>query len=175
MRRLLRPVWITLAILFLIEAWIWKHVGPWIEWAVARLPFARLKALLAHVIERLPPFATLAVFAIPAALLAPFKLVGLWLIGQGHVIAGALTFLAAKSLGVAVTASLFHLCQPKLMQMVWFARLYALVLRINAWARRQIEPAKRMLRAMKARILSGEGRLVTRILRIRRRGHRRIV
>ena len=52
------------------------------------------------------------------------KLLALWLIGQGKVLAGALVILTAKLVGTATVARLFSLTQPALMRLDWFARLY---------------------------------------------------
>ena len=59
MRRLLKPVWILLAVLFLIEAWLWDHLEPIVARFVRLIPWQRLKALLARSISRLSPTATL--------------------------------------------------------------------------------------------------------------------
>lgn len=173
MRRLLRPLWFLLALIFLIEAWIWERLEPVVEWVVARIPFARAKAAVEAAITRLPPYATLFVFAIPGLLLLPFKLAGLWLLGKGHVIAGGGVFLLAKTVGLAVTAFLFETCKPKLMQLGWFARFYALMLRLKEWAHRQTEPARRWMRVLRARLGGQKGRLLAFVARLRRRSWRR--
>src|SRR5712675_3413790 len=38
LRRLLQPVWVLLAIIFLIEAWLWDHLEPIVAWFVALIP-----------------------------------------------------------------------------------------------------------------------------------------
>lgn len=173
MRRLLRPLWFLLALIFLVEAWIWERLEPVVEWIVARIPFARAKAAIAAGIARLPPYATLLVFAIPGLILLPFKLAGLWLIGGGHVIAGGLVFLLAKTVGLAVTAFLFETCRPKLMELGWFARFYALMLRLKAWAREQTEPARRWVRLIRQRLGGQKSRLLAFAARLRRRSWRK--
>lgn len=172
MRRLLRPLWFLLALIFLVEAWIWDRLDPVVGWVVARLPFKALKAAVTATILRLPPYATLLVFAVPGAILFPFKLAGLWLIGGGHVIAGGLVFLLAKSIGLGITAFLFHTCQPKLMQIAWFARLYDLMIRLRAWAHRQTEPARRLVARFRHRIGEKRGYILSMVSRLRRRAGR---
>lgn len=169
MRRLLRPLWFVLAVLFLIEAWIWERLRPVVAFLVGLIPFERLKAAIVIGIERLPPYATLLVFAIPGLILLPFKLVGLWLIASGHVLAGGFVFLIAKTVGLAVTAFLFETCKPKLMQLTWFARFYDLILRLKAWAHAQTEPARLWMRHMRASIGSRRNRLLAFAERLRRR------
>jgi hypothetical protein len=73
MRRWLRPFWIVLALLFLLEAWLWDHLQPLVAWAVSLIPWSRLKARLARAIAGLPPWATLFVFAVPFIAMLPLK------------------------------------------------------------------------------------------------------
>ena len=43
MRRVLRPVLVFLAIIFLIEAWLWDRLEPVVARIVAIIPLTRLK------------------------------------------------------------------------------------------------------------------------------------
>jgi hypothetical protein len=38
LRRLLQPFWVLLAIVFLIEAWLWDHLEPIVARVVAAIP-----------------------------------------------------------------------------------------------------------------------------------------
>src|SRR5712691_8754299 len=114
MRRLLRPLWILLALVFLFEAWLWDHLAPIVGWVVARIPLRAIKARLTTWIERLPPPATLVVFIVPVLLLLPLKILGLWMLAHGYWL-GALGVLAtAKVVSLGVTAFVFDLTRPKL-------------------------------------------------------------
>ena len=128
MRRLTRPLLILLAIVFLIEAWLWRHLEPVVAWIVARIPLRAVKAWLAGGIRKLPPAATLVVFIVPVAVLFPFKLLGLWLLAHKHWIAASIVLVLAKLVGVAVTAFVFEVTKPKLLQ----TRLVPLALRARA-------------------------------------------
>ena len=117
MRRLFRPLLILLALVFLFEAWLWSHLAPVVAWVVAHIPLRAIKARLRALIDRLPPAATLVVFIVPVLLLLPLKFLGLWMLAHGSWL-GALGVLAfAKMLSVGVTAFIFDVTQPKLMQM----------------------------------------------------------
>ena len=61
-------------------------------------------ASLAIFLTSLPPYAALALFALPALALLPIKLLALWLIGQGRALLGALVILATKVIGTAIVA-----------------------------------------------------------------------
>ena len=80
MRRLLQPVWILLAVIFLIEAWLWDHLEPIVAWVVATIPLRTFKQWLADRVDTLSPAMTLIVFIVPVIPLFPLKLVGFWLL-----------------------------------------------------------------------------------------------
>ncbi|MFZ3083557.1 hypothetical protein [Rhodoferax ferrireducens] len=109
-----------LALLILFEEWGWEPLQRALAW-VGRLPGLRW---LEARIRALPPYAALALFLLPTAMLLPVKLLALWLIGQGKMWAGTLVILGAKLVGTAIVARLFALTQPALMQLAWFARLF---------------------------------------------------
>lgn len=127
LRRLLRALWQwPLALLILFEEWGWEPLQRGLAWLGGKLGLTAVAAW----IQRLPPYAALALFALPALALLPIKLLALWLIGQGRALLGALVILATKVIGTAIVARLFTLTQPALMRLGWFARLYA---RWTAW------------------------------------------
>ena len=169
MRALRRPLLIVLAIVFLIEAWLWNHLQPVVAWVVARVPFRAVKAWIAGTVRKLPPAATLIVFIVPLAMLFPFKLLGLWLLASQQWIAAAAVFLLAKLFGVAVTAFVFDLTKPKLLKMAWFHWLYQHVLAWLDWAHQLVAPIRRRIRRF-VRILRSEqsGRALRLLWRIRR-------
>ena len=177
MRFLRRGLLFTLAIVFLIETWIWDSFAAAGRWIATRIQFAELKAAIERTIQRLPPQVALILFAIPGLVVLPFKIGGLWLIANGHVLLGGGVFIAAKVAGVGVAAFLFELTREKLMTMKWFARLYVKVMAWRDWAHRLVDPytkdIKAQVRALKLRILrltAGErGRLSKTILRLRER------
>src|SRR3982074_2300388 len=99
-----KPAWILLAILFLIEAWLWDHLEPIVARLVGWIPWRRLKALLARSIARLSPTATLFVFLVPVAVIIPFKVLGLWLVAEGYWVHAAGMLLLAKLAGLGTSA-----------------------------------------------------------------------
>src|SRR3954466_6661044 len=155
MRRLLQPVWILLAIVFLIEAWLWDHLEPVVARIVAALPLQRLKQWLAARVAELSPAMTLVVFVVPVLPLFPLKLVGLWLLTHEYWTSAVFTIVFAKLLGVGVTAFVFDVTRDKLMEMAWFERLYDLVLKLRAKAAELVDPVKRRIRELIAG--NGEG------------------
>src|SRR5262245_6799539 len=170
MRRLTRPLLILLALVFLIEAWLWEHLAPVVAWIVARIPLRELKVRVATAIESLPPSATLVVFIIPVVLLLPLKFLGLWMLAHGYWL-GALSVLAlAKMVSLGVTAFIFDLTRPKLLQLAWFRWLYERVMVWLVWAHELVDPIKRRLQ-ITFRMFAPRraGRTLRLLARIRRR------
>lgn len=168
MKQLKRALWFIAALIFLIEAWLWDHLYPLVARLVDWLPWASLKRWVADRIEHLPAGVCVFVFLIPAAMILPFKILGVWLLAEGHVLWGATTFLTAKMVGLGVTAFLFESCKNKLLTLRWFYALYRWVLKARDWAVAQTEPARRSIHKVKLQVL-GKGRGFELLKRFRRR------
>ena len=172
LRRLLQPLWVLLAIIFLIEAWLWDHLEPIVARVVAIVPLARFKQWLSDRVDALSPAMTLIVFAVPVIPLFPLKMAGLYLLTHEYWLTGVSTFLFAKILGVGVTAFVFDVTRDKLLEMRWFERIYDLVLKLRAKAAELVDPVKRRIRELIAG--NGEGwssRTLRLIQRFRRSVH----
>ena len=128
MRRLLQPLWVLLALIFLIEAWLWDHLEPIVARVVALIPLRAFKAWIAERVDTLSPALTLIVFVVPVVLLFPLKMVGVWLLAHQYWIGAMAVIVFAKLLGVGVAAFIFDVTRPKLLQMGWFRKLYEFVL-----------------------------------------------
>jgi hypothetical protein len=146
MRRLLQPVWVLLAIIFLIEAWLWDHLEPIVAWFVALIPLRAFKQWLAERVDTLSPAMTLIVFIVPVIPLFPLKLVGFWLLAHEYWFSAITTIIFAKFLGVGVAAFVFDVTRPKLLEMEWFETLYEFVLRLRAKANALVDPIKSRIR-----------------------------
>jgi len=170
LRRLARVFWIILALIFLFEAWLWGKLAPLVAFIVRLLPLQAVKAKVAAAIVGLSPAATLIVFVIPAAILLPIKILAIWFFHHHHWSAGIAALVFAKLVGVGVTAFIFEVTRPKLMQMAWFARLYDLVMRGLAWAHAMVDPVKRRLRQYVHMLRPrNAGRFYRHLSRVRRR------
>ena len=144
--RLLKPLWITLAILFLIEAWLWDHLRPVVAAVVNVVPWGRIKIWLRMAIERLPPWAVLIVFIIPLLVLVPVKFLEFWFIAHRQWVGAAITLVAAKLVGLGVAAFIFDVTRDKLLQMDWFRRLFEWVMWLRDWAHALVDPIKQRLK-----------------------------
>jgi len=153
MRRLLQPFWVLLAVIFLVEAWLWDHLEPVVARVVAWIPLRAFKAWLAERVDTLSPAMTLIVFLVPVIPLFPLKLVGLWLLTHEYWLAAFVTIVFGKFLGVGVTAFIFDVTRTKLLEMQWFRKLYETVLTVRAKAAALVEPVKQRI----VELMRGDG------------------
>jgi len=148
MRRWLRPFWVILALLFLLEAWLWDHLEPLVARAVSLIPWGRLKITLARLVDVLPPWAVLFVFVIPFIGMLPLKFLGVYFLATGNWV-GAIGFIVlVKLLGLGLTAFIFDVTRGKLLQMAWFHRMYDWFLWARDWAHAQTEPVRQRLQQL---------------------------
>ncbi len=111
---------VLFALILIFEEWGWRPLAAWI----GRLARFQLVANVEGFIAGLPPYGALVAFVTPSLLILPLKLVALYLIAAGHALTAGLLFIGAKIAGTAILARLYHLTQPKLMQIGWFARAH---------------------------------------------------
>lgn len=118
-RRLFAPLVYLAAVLLLLEDWLWTLGARLMAKLTAWPPLHRLEVWIC----RLGPYTSLVLFALPAVLLFPVKLLALWAMGNGHALTGLLVIIAAKIIGAAAVARLYLLTRPVLLTILWFARL----------------------------------------------------
>lgn len=144
-RRVVRAVLsVPVLVYFLFADLVRWAISPALAF-LARLDFWRR---VEAAIGGLPPYATLAVLAVPVVLLEPPKLAALWWLATGHVVAGIALLLAAKTLGLTVILRLHAIAEPKLLSIGWYAWLHAAVLGLR---RRLYDPLLRLPLVLRAR------------------------
>jgi len=173
MRRWLRPIWVILALLFLLEAWLWDHLQPIVARVINLLPWGRVKLWLKRVIEDLPPWAALGVFIIPFIVLLPLKFLEVFFLAKRQWLAAGLVLILAKLLGLGVTAFVFDATRDKLLQMPWFARMFDWFMWARDWAHDITEPVRERARQL-IWLLKPQraGRFLRRLMKLRRRAYR---
>ena len=115
---LLTPLIYLAALILLFEEWCWDLGVRIARWLAAHLPLQALDER----IRKLPPYAALVLFVLPAILLFPVKIMALMAIASGHVFTGVCTIVLAKIGGAAAVARLYLLTRPTLLSLPWFAR-----------------------------------------------------
>ena len=146
LRRILQPLWVLLALIFLIEAWLWDHLEPVVARVVAWIPLRAFKLWLAERVDALSPAMTLIVFIVPILPLFPLKLVGLWLLANEYWVSAAIVIVLGKFVGLGVTAFIFDVTRSKLMQMAWFKKVYEFIMAMRAKAADLVQPIKQRIK-----------------------------
>jgi hypothetical protein len=178
-RILLAPLVYLAAVLLLLEDWLWDLSARLVARIAAWPPLRALE----HWLGRLPAAAAMAVFALPALLLLPVKLLALFAIARGHAMWGLFVIIVAKVAGAALVARIYLITRPALMTIGWFAallgwfiplkeRLIAQLRASGPW--RDLQKLLSQLRApLSARAGSRIGRLLRRLSALWRRAHAR--
>jgi hypothetical protein len=172
-RRWQRPLWIVLALLFLMEAWLWDHLEPVVARVVNVVPWGRAKIWIKRTIENLPPWAALGAFIVPVIVLLPLKFLEVYFLAKRNWLGAAGVLVFAKLMGFGVTAFVFDATRDQLLQMAWFARMYDWFQWARDWAHAQTEPVRQRV-AQLAWLLKPRraGKSLRRMMRLRRRAYR---
>jgi hypothetical protein len=173
MRRWLRPLWVILALLFLLEAWLWDHLQPLVARIVNLIPWDVFKARLARLTERLPPWATLLIFIIPFIAMLPLKFLEIYFLATRNWLGAAGVILFVKLVGLGITAFIFDVTRDKLLQMAWFKGMYEWILDLRECAHNITEPVRDRMRQLTWLLKPQRaGKFLRRLMRLRRRVYR---
>ena len=82
-------------------------------------------------IEKLGPYQSLALLAIPACIVEPSKLAAVAIAGEGHWFTGTAVIIVAYAASLLVLERLFRIVKPKLLTLGWFARLWSWVVAVR--------------------------------------------
>ena len=170
-RNLLRPLWVILALLFLVEAWLWDHLEPIIARVVNVVPWGKIKIWLSRLIENMPPYFALTVFAIPIiVVLLPLKFLEVYFITTSSWLGAIAMLVFAKLLGLGVTAFVFEVTRDKLLQIGWFHRMYDWFVWLRGWSYSITEPVREQLRQFRTLLKPQRaGRFLRLLMRLRRK------
>jgi hypothetical protein len=89
-------------------------------------------------IERLGPYQSLLLLALPVCLVEPMKLAAVAIAGEGHWITGTGMIIAAYAISLLLVERLFLIAKPKLMKLRWLASIWARVVVLRASLMRSI-------------------------------------
>ena len=81
----------------------------------------RIPRSIHRFLNRLGSYQSLLILAIPLAIVEPLKLVALFVVGEGHFIAGVLVMICAYAGSLFITERLFVVLKPRLLTLPWFA------------------------------------------------------
>src|SRR6476660_3122245 len=111
------PVFILATLYFIVDGVFSYVTRPIAEWVAKQ----RLLERARRWVISLPPYPSLALFAVPVIILEPAKPLAGYLMGTGHFFAGAVTFITAEVLKLTLVERLFQLNRDKLLSIPAFA------------------------------------------------------
>lgn len=117
------PLFVAVSAVLVVEEVLWR-LSAILAWLGKFPVFRQIEGFIAS----LPPYPALACFALPAAALAPVKLLALYWLAGGHPGLGIGTIIAAKITGTALVARIFQLTKPALLTVGWFSRAHDAVM-----------------------------------------------
>lgn len=120
---------VSAAIYFAVDALFMTAARPIGRWIAAQQLFAGLR----NWIVSLPPYPTLALFAVPVIVLEPIKPVAACLVATGHIVLGLAVFVVGEILKLVLVERLFCLCSVKLMSIPAFAWAYGKFQQGKTW------------------------------------------
>jgi hypothetical protein len=85
-------------------------------------------------IERLGPYPSLVLLAVPTAIVEPLKLLAVFIAGKGHWITGTIAGICAYAFSLLVLERLFVVVKPKLLTIPWFAAIWKWIVRVRGKA-----------------------------------------
>lgn len=97
------------------------------------------KAGIRGFLERLGPYQSLAILAVPVAIVEPLKVVAVAVAGKGHWFTGTIVIVLAYAASLLLVHRLFGIVKPKLLRIRWFARLWAYVVQFRNRAARWLQ------------------------------------
>jgi hypothetical protein len=131
MKKLLLSV---LAILIIIEEWLWDGLSALGHWLAYIVGLARFEQWLA----RRTPNQALFAISIPILIVTPINVAAFWLLANGLILQGVGLEIVAKLLGTLFVARFFSLTKPQLLTFRLIAWLYNTISSWLHWAHEKI-------------------------------------
>jgi hypothetical protein len=123
-----------LAIILIIEEWLWDGLSALGHFLASHLGFARFELWLSNT----PPYLALIAISIPVILVTPLNIAAFWLLAHGLVLQGIALEIFAKLLGTLFIGHFFSLTKKQLLTFRVLAWVYNTVSYWLAWAHERI-------------------------------------
>jgi hypothetical protein len=115
----------------------------------AEADLMQLSRAIRRSIERLGPYTSLLLMAVPLAIVEPLKLAAVFVAGDGHWLVGLGVIICAYAVSLLITERLFIIVKPKLLTLHWCAVLWSWFVvardKMLGWLRSKWTPALRGL------------------------------
>ena len=143
-----KPLLSLLAIILIIEEWLWDLLTALGHTLIQWLRLERFERWLSQT----SPTMALVAFSIPILIVAPINLVAFELLVHGLVLQGIGVELLAKLLGTVLIARVFALTKPQLLTFAFLRFIYTTITGWLQWAHQKVieTPVYRRIRQFKA-------------------------
>ena len=85
----------------------------------------RIARKLRRSIERLGPYPSFLIVAVPLAIAEPLKVAAMFVLGNGHWMVGVVVIVCAYATSLFTTERLFVIVKPNLLKLPWFATAWS--------------------------------------------------
>jgi hypothetical protein len=123
-----------LAIILIIEEWLWDALSALGHFLACHLGFARFEQWLLQS----SPYQALCAISIPILLVTPINITAFWLLANGLILQGIALEIAAKLFGTLFIAHFFTLTKKQLLTFRLLAWIYHTVSYWLSWAHERI-------------------------------------
>jgi hypothetical protein len=123
-----------LAIIFIIEEWLWDALSALGHFLAYHLGLARFELWLAQT----SPYQALIAISIPVLLVTPINIAAFWLLANGLILQGIGLEIVAKLLGTLFVARFFTLTKQQLLTFRLIAWVYNIITYWLHWAHERI-------------------------------------
>ncbi len=137
---------LPLAILFLLETWVWGKLVAFARLLAALLPWERFRDAARRFVNQAPALFAVLLFGIPLAVSEGGAFVSVVMMATGHVFAGAALYIGMKIFGLVLVPVIFEITREKLLALRWFAYLYAKFELLHEMASRFVAPYRQAAR-----------------------------
>ncbi|MCX7068444.1 MAG: hypothetical protein NTW85_12215 [Methylococcales bacterium] len=123
-----------LAIILIIEEWLWDTLSALGHFLACHLGFARFEQWLL----KSSPYQALFAISVPILLITPINITAFWLLGNGLIVQGIALEIVAKLLGTLFVAHFFTLTKKQLLTFRLLAWIYNTVSYWLIWAHERV-------------------------------------
>lgn len=123
-----------LAVILLLEEWLWDLLSSLGHFLAALLGLAKFEAWLSQTTPKQALFA----ISIPIIIVTPINLVAFWLLAHGLILQGVALEIVAKLLGTLFIARFFTLTKSQLLTFSLINKVYTTITTWLHWAHEKI-------------------------------------
>jgi hypothetical protein len=131
---------LPLALLFLLETWIWRKLVAFARFVSTLIPWERFRDAARRALARMPAIVSVALFAIPLFVSEFGSFLSVVMMATGHLFAGMALYVLMKGLGLVLVPVIFEITRERLLGLPWFAWGYAKFEALHMMANRFVAP-----------------------------------